>query len=97
MLEQGRALQTWALASAPKRGRRVNARSLPDHRLMYLDYEGPISGDRGYVTRWDCGTYVVAERDIGWLKIVCRGHVHEGIVSFESVSPDGRQWVVRFT
>ena len=26
---------------------------------MYLDYEGPISGGRGTVTRWDQGTYSV--------------------------------------
>lgn len=30
---------------------------LPDHRLMYLDYEGPVSGDRGNVKKWDVGTF----------------------------------------
>ena len=24
---------------------------LPDHRSLYLDYEGPVSGGRGYVRR----------------------------------------------
>ena len=28
-----------------------------DHRIVYLDYEGPISGNRGFVTRIDQGTY----------------------------------------
>ena len=37
----------------------MDAEVLPDHRLAYLDYEGPISGDRGSVTRWDRGTYDV--------------------------------------
>ena len=27
----------------------------PDHRRIYLDYEGPISGNRGQVTRVDAG------------------------------------------
>lgn len=27
------------------------AQRLPDHRRVYLDYEGPISGDRGRVSR----------------------------------------------
>lgn len=27
-----------------------------DHRKKYLDYEGPISGNRGSVTIWDRGT-----------------------------------------
>lgn len=26
-----------------------------DHRKKYLDYEGPISGDRGFVELWDKG------------------------------------------
>ena len=28
---------------------------LPDHRLVYLNYEGPISGDRGHVKRVQSG------------------------------------------
>ena len=30
---------------------------LGPHRRCYLDYEGPISGDRGSVTRADSGTH----------------------------------------
>jgi len=30
---------------------------LPDHRNEYLACEGPVSGDRGYVTRVETGTY----------------------------------------
>jgi hypothetical protein len=29
---------------------------LPEHRRAYLDYEGPVSGDRGHVRRIDAGT-----------------------------------------
>jgi len=29
----------------------------PDHRAMYLDYEGPISGNRGTVRRVDAGSW----------------------------------------
>ncbi len=29
----------------------IAGRQLPDHRRLYLDYEGPISGDRGTVAR----------------------------------------------
>ena len=28
-----------------------------DHRRLYLDYEGPVSGNRGQVTRHDGGTF----------------------------------------
>lgn len=34
----------------------VDAVALPDHRALYLDYEGPVSGDRGEVTRVAGGT-----------------------------------------
>ena len=40
----------------------MDCRSLADHRLAYLDYEGPISGGRGTVARWDCGTYVLRKQ-----------------------------------
>lgn len=57
MLESGEMLRTWALDSPPEPNRAIDARSLPDHRRMYLDYEGPISGDRGEVRQWDQGTF----------------------------------------
>jgi hypothetical protein len=57
MLEVGGVLKTWSLSEPPEADREVACRSLPDHRLAYLDYEGPISGGRGSVKRWDQGTY----------------------------------------
>jgi hypothetical protein len=70
MLEDGAALRTWALSRLPHDWRllsadanlidatnTVDAEQLADHRLAYLDYEGPISGDRGAVHRLDQGTY----------------------------------------
>ena len=55
MLETGQVLRTWALAAPPQPNAEIAATALPDHRLAYLDYEGPVSGDRGTVTRWDVG------------------------------------------
>ena len=39
---------------------------LPDHRPLYLDYEGPISGDRGQVKRVLAGTiqWRIFEQDL---------------------------------
>lgn len=34
----------------------ISGQQLPDHRRLYLDYEGPISGDRGAVSRIAHGT-----------------------------------------
>ena len=46
MLEAGDVLQTWRLANPPTPGCAIDATALPDHRLTYLDYEGPVSGNR---------------------------------------------------
>lgn len=39
---------------------------LADHRPAYLTYEGPVSNDRGHVTRVDGGTAHVVVSDTQW-------------------------------
>lgn len=53
---------------------------LPDHRRVYLEYEGPISGDRGRVDRVAHGTCVIMAESQDELRIRldlgrCRGIV----------------------
>lgn len=56
MLEHGEVLATWSFDEPP--GQDVQAcRLIQDHRKIYLEYEGEISGGRGRVERWDAGTY----------------------------------------
>ena len=57
MLEAGNVLQTWRLSGPPQPGVSIPAEKSFDHRLMYLDYEGAISGGRGSVIRWDGGNF----------------------------------------
>ena len=57
MLERGDSLRTWALEQELRVGAEITCQALPDHRLDYLDYEGPVSNHRGQVTRVDRGTY----------------------------------------
>lgn len=49
--------RTWRLSSPPDVAATLVAEELPDHRLMYLDYEGPVSGNRGTVIPWDVGRF----------------------------------------
>jgi hypothetical protein len=56
MLEAAGALRTWRLATPPSAQVPVLAEAIGDHRSHYLDYEGPVSGGRGVVRRWDAGT-----------------------------------------
>ena len=65
MLQHGRTLLTWRLAADPAAlaaGRRCPARPIQDHRPAYLDYEGPIGGERGRVRRLDGGTWQLLRR-----------------------------------
>lgn len=57
LLEEECSARTWRLLRKPCLGEPIAAESLPDHRLMYLDYEGKVSGDRGNVKRLLAGLY----------------------------------------
>ena len=44
LLENGDRCRTWRLLASPdSHGAKFRPKRLPDHRLMYLDYEGPVS------------------------------------------------------
>ena len=57
LLEAGQECRTWRLADEPAVGATIPAEAIADHRLKYLAYEGPVSGNRGQVTQWDAGGY----------------------------------------
>ena len=56
LAEAGGVLRAWRLLEEPVVGADIPAEPNFPHRLFYLDYEGPVSGGRGNVTRWDAGT-----------------------------------------
>jgi hypothetical protein len=57
MLEADGVLRTWAFEGLPDQAASQTAEALPDHRIAYLEIEGDVSGGRGFVTRWDEGTF----------------------------------------
>ena len=59
MIEWADVLRTWRLDRSPSEAASSPADPLADHRMAYLDYEGPVSGDRGEVSRIDRGEYEV--------------------------------------
>jgi hypothetical protein len=73
MLETGDVLRTWALETEPCVGGALDAAALPDHRLAYLEYEGPLSRGRGRVSRWDGGEYDVEISSDAQLRVHLRG------------------------
>lgn len=81
MLEREGVLLTWSLPALPAAWggeagiafEQIDATRLADHRLAYLDYEGPISGERGSVTRVDGGEYDVVDEAGGVWRVRLRG------------------------
>jgi hypothetical protein len=66
MLEDGGALATWRVGRLPgelEEGESCPAEALASHRLAYMDYQGPVSGDRGRVEIADRGRYTIIARD----------------------------------
>jgi hypothetical protein len=56
-LEAGPVLRSWRLSVPLDPDSPVPAEPAADHRLRYLDYEGPVSDGRGSVTRIDGGSF----------------------------------------
>jgi hypothetical protein len=56
LVEANGVLRAWRLWAEPVADTEIAAEPNAGHRLFYLDYEGPVSGDRGSVSRWDAGT-----------------------------------------
>src|SRR5690242_5049926 len=63
MIQGDESLRTWALAEAPGDNGPIAAEALADHRLAYLDYEGPVMPDRGQVRRWEWGHYCLEHQE----------------------------------
>ena len=95
MLEVAGVLRTWRLAIPPRPGATGEATPLGDHRIAYLDYEGPVSGNRGAVRRWDAGAFEERAESLPtarWLRF--QGARVHGLVFVEHVQ--GNDWRFRW-
>ena len=78
-------LKTFAVPQLPNPEETIEFAPLSDHRAAYLDYEGPISNNRGEVTQHASGIW--------------DGELNKQIeLSFDSESKHfaGEQWTLRF-
>jgi DNA polymerase Ligase (LigD) len=91
MLEYEGHLRTWRLAKPPDAGGPIEAQAIGDHRLAYLDYEGPVSGGRGHVKRWDTGEYKLTTSTPERIVVYLAGERLIGEASLEPVSSSG--WI----
>ncbi len=96
LLELDDSLRAWTLADEPTAPGPIAAAKLPDHRLEYLDYEGPIAGDRGTVSRWDAGEFTVdSETPTELIFSFLGGHMR-GLATLFRGSEDYVGWLFRF-
>jgi hypothetical protein len=72
----------------------VAAEQLADHRLDYLDFEGPVSGDRGSVTRVAAGQYELLEESEKQLRVRLSGPQTSGELVLVRDDEAAQRWWV---
>lgn len=110
LLEQptgfGEKLLAFAAPTPPEEwGHTVVVEQLPEHRLVYLDYQGPVSGNRGSVSRVLDGTIqwqecsatslIAAVQSPGIRADTVKVHMKQGELRIRKLTNhlgDGRQW-----
>jgi hypothetical protein len=95
MLEAGEVLRTWRLSALPCPGPSFAVEPSFDHRRAYLEYEGPISGDRGCVIRRESGTFASEVEENGLLVLHLDGERLRGSLRLER--GENGTWRGRFT
>ena len=88
LLETGPVLRAWRLLAEPESGKEVPAEPNGDHRLLYLDYEGPLSGNRGRVRRWDAGTFEWVADGPERIEVVLHGAKLVGLCTIAFLADD---------
>ena len=87
-------LPTWRLARDPlSTTGEIPAERIKDHRRLYLDFEGEISGGRGVVRRLDRGPATIEQLEGAGLVVVLEGQHLRG--RFEVVPDRQGQTVLR--
>ena len=91
-------LRAWAIDEPIVAGKDLPARALVDHRSIYLDYQGAISGGRGTVRRVDRGEYQPTEWSDDLVRVRLEGGQLVGEVVLRrtgGLGEDGAAWVFR--
>lgn len=104
MLERNGVLSTWALEMLPAAWQkqlglpcdcandRVAATRLDDHRIAYLAYEGPVSGNRGSVKRVAAGEYEIVQNLDRQFEAVLSGDLKGRVQLTKKNCPDSATW-----
>lgn len=79
-------LIAWRLERCPSMAGWLPALAAPEHRRLYLRYQGALSGSRGFVRRWDHGTLRIVSLTVNDACLLLNGNVLVGRLVLERVS-----------
>lgn len=100
LLESGDAARTWRLLESPAQWllaalpQTLPAELMAPHRLAYLDYEGPVSRERGSVRRWDHGSFEWLQQSDSAAHVLLSGDKLQGELSLRQ--KHGMLWSADF-
>lgn len=94
LFEDGESARTWSVENQIESGIDQVAIELPRHRLHYFEYEGPLSNDRGSVSRRDQGNYQLLRATDDQFQIEIDGKQLQGKLRFTRI--DRERWNLRF-
>lgn len=94
LLESGNLLRAWRLLQPVTLGQWIEAQPLPDHRLVYLEYEGPVSGNRGEVRRVGAGRFTAeAGTDDADLRLCLQDYDAANQATLRIRPPGNSEWL----
>lgn len=98
MFEDGDVLKTYQIENIDDllNLQEVQGRNIQDHRLIYLDYEGEISHNRGFVKIFDKGEYVVKAKSNNSMEFEVKGSVLKGIMLFSLLDNNTKVWKLTY-
>lgn len=100
LLEIPGTLLSWELSVKPfQQDGTTIGRQLPNHRLLYLDYQGPLTGNRGQVEQVFVGELqwqTQPAADTSPLQAVVTVHETDWLLQLSTESQAGNSWLVEW-
>ncbi len=99
MFEEENVLKTYQLKDIQKliNGEKILGKNIQDHRIIYLDYEGEISGNRGYVKIFDKGFYITNKKDSNLIEFVVESSQFNGEIKINFLDIEKQIVEIRYT
>ncbi len=98
MLHHGEALATWQLTiplSQIPDDQEIIVRKIQDHRLIYLTYQGAISGGRGEIKRLERGDFEPLIIEASYWYFILNGQQLKTHYELSKINSENETWSLR--